>query len=59
MAPATVHNGRAEQTHTARSGVLDAAYAAIPERLVRCPPRPPVLPMAAWINNPASEEAAH
>ncbi len=27
MTPATVHHGRAEQTHAARSDVLDAAYA--------------------------------
>jgi putative transposase len=56
MTPATVHHGRAQQTHAARSAVLDAAYAATPERFVRRPPRPPALPTAAWINKPASQE---
>jgi len=38
MPPATVHHGRAEQTHAARRDVLNAAYAATPERFVRRPP---------------------
>jgi Transposase and inactivated derivatives len=59
MTPATVHHGHAEQTHTDRAAVLDAAYAATPERFVRRPPRPPALPTAAWINKPDSEEARH
>jgi putative transposase len=57
MTPADVHHGRAEQTHAARTVVLDAAYAATPERFVRRPPRPPALPTAAWINKPDSKEA--
>jgi putative transposase len=59
MTPATVHHGLAEQTHTARRGVLAAAYAARPERFVRRPPRPPALPTGAWINKPDTKEAAH
>lgn len=59
MTPATVHHGLAEQTHVARRAVLEAAYAATPERFVRRPPRPPALPTGAWINKPASEEVAH
>jgi putative transposase len=59
MTPATVHHGHAQQTHVARSQVLDAAYAATPERFVRRAPRPPALPTAAWINQPDSEEVAH
>jgi len=59
MSPATVHHGLAEQAHAARAEVLDAAYAASPERFVRRPPRPPALPGAAWINKPESEEVAH
>jgi len=58
MAPATVHHGRAEQTHAARGDVLAAAYAATPERFVRQPPRPPALPTGAWINKPDRQEAA-
>jgi len=65
MTPATVHHGHAEQTHAARAGVLDAAYAATPERFIRRPPTPPSLPGPAWINRPAEnppdarEEAGH
>jgi len=58
MTPATVHHGRAEAVHADRARVLDAAYAANPERFVRHPPRPPALPTAAWINKPKTEEAA-
>jgi hypothetical protein len=39
-----------------RRGASDhaaAAYASHPERFVRQPPRPPILPEAAWINPPA------
>jgi putative transposase len=57
MTPATVHHGHAEQTYSARRVVLDAAYAATPERFVRRPPQPPALPTAAWINKPDSQEA--
>src|SRR6266508_1043672 len=35
MTAATVHHGQAEQAHAARRAVLEAAYAAIPERFVR------------------------
>jgi putative transposase len=58
MTPAAVHHGHAEQLHTDRAHVLNAAYAATPERFVRHPPRPPALPAAAWINKPDNEEAA-
>jgi putative transposase len=53
--PADVHHGRAELVQAQRAAVLDAAYAAHPERFVRKPPTPPQLPTAAWINKP--EEA--
>ena len=59
MTPATVHRGQAELTHAARRAVLEAAYAATPERFVRRPPRPPALPTGAWINKPDSEGVAH
>jgi len=58
MTPADVHHGRAETVHADRTRVLDAAYAATPERFVRHPPRPPALPTAAWINKPNDERAA-
>jgi putative transposase len=59
MTPASVHCGHAEQLHADRARVLDAAYAATPERFVRRPPRPPALPTAAWINKPDTEAPAH
>ena len=59
MTPAAVHHGRAEAIHADRASVLDAAYAANPERFVRRPPTPPPVPAAAWINKPDSEAAAH
>jgi putative transposase len=60
MTPSTVHHGLAEQTHTARAVVLDAAYAATPQRFVRRPPRPPAPPTGAWINKPLdTEEITH
>jgi putative transposase len=58
MTPADVHHGRAETVHADRARVLDAAYAATPERFVRRPPTPPALPTAAWINKPDDERAA-
>ena len=59
MTPAAVHHGEAEEAHAARQRVLDAAYAATPERFVRGAPKPPTLPSAAWINKPDDEEVAH
>jgi putative transposase len=52
LTPADVHLGRAEQITLARGAVLDAAFAAHPERFVRKPPQPPRLPEAVWINKP-------
>ncbi len=57
--PAAVHHGQATRLHAARQSVLDAAYAARPERFVRQPPRPPALPTAVWINKPTTQEIAH
>lgn len=55
--PADVHHGLAEIVRDKRAGVLDAAYAAHPERFVRKPPAPPKLPTDTWINRP--EEDTH
>ncbi len=54
--PAAVHAGRAPEITAARAITLDAADAAHPERFVRRPPTPPVVPTAVWINPPAKEE---
>jgi putative transposase len=52
LTPADVHYGHAEQVTLARGVVLDAAYAAHPERFVAKPPQPPRPPEAVWINKP-------
>jgi len=49
--PADVHFGRAGAVREKRQGVLDAAYAAMPERF-RTPPQAPRIPQAFWINRP-------
>jgi putative transposase len=55
MTPEAVHYGRAPELTRRRAEVLTAAYAAHPERFVRKPPVPPVVPTSVWINKP--EEA--
>ena len=50
--PADVHFGRAPLIQLERARVLEAAYAAHPERFVRQLPHPPPLPGPAWINKP-------
>lgn len=53
--PADVHHGRAALVRERRAQVLDAAYAAHPERFVRKLPTPPELPAVAWINKPKAD----
>jgi putative transposase len=52
LTPEAVHYGQAATVQATRRQVLQAAYAAHPERFVRRPPEPPPLPAAAWINPP-------
>jgi putative transposase len=59
MTPFAVHHGLAGQITAARQATLLAAYARHPERFVRQPPRPPILPEAAWINPPATKTTRH
>ncbi len=54
MTPATVHNGQVERVRHARQRVLDAAYAARPERFVNGPPIVAAPATEVWINQPAS-----
>jgi putative transposase len=58
LTPADVHHGRAEQITLARGAVLDAAYAAHPDRFVGKPPKPPRLPEQVWINRPVDPSEA-
>ena len=52
MTPAMVHYGLAAAIRQNRQLVLDAAYAAHPDRFVRKPPAPLPLPKEVWINKP-------
>jgi len=52
LTPHDVFHGHAEARIQGRAAVLDAAYAAHPERFVRAPPSPAQLPAAVWINKP-------
>jgi putative transposase len=54
LTPATVHYGQAQAVLEQRQKVLQAAYAAHPERFVRGEPRVPPLPTEVWINKPSS-----
>ena len=56
LTPADVHAGRAPEITAARAVTLDTAYLAHPERFVRRPPTPPVVPAAVWINPPIAKE---
>jgi putative transposase len=53
--PASVHHGTAAEVRAQRAVTLQAAYAANPARFGRRRPVPPVLPTAAWINQPSRE----
>jgi putative transposase len=60
MSPAMVHHGLAAAVRAKRQVALDVAYAAHPERFVRRPPAPPLLPKEVWINKPLnSDEDTH
>jgi putative transposase len=62
LTPEALHYGRAPEVHAKRAAVLQAAYAAHPERFVNQVPIPPPLPTAAWINPPTlpeTEEVSH
>ena len=57
MTPETVHYGRATELTRRRSITLDAAFLANPNRFKGVTPRPPELPVAAWINPPLKKDA--
>ena len=59
LTPHDVHHSHVDERISQRARVLDAAYAAHPERFVRCPPVPRRPPATVWINppkDPATEE---
>jgi len=56
LTPEMVHYGLAERVIEGRQKTLDQAYAAHPERFVKKPPAPPMLPGKVWINPPAKPE---
>jgi putative transposase len=58
MTPAMVHYGLTETVRIQRNQVLQAAYAAHPERFTRGVPAVPVLPREVWINKPCEAFSA-
>jgi putative transposase len=56
MSPAMVHHGVAPEVRENRQLILDAAYAAHPDRFVRRPPVPLPLPKEVWINKPQNSD---
>jgi putative transposase len=47
-----VHYGLAAGSRERRAAVLEATYAAHPERFIRAKPQPSAMPTAVWINAP-------
>lgn len=56
MTPATVHYNQVDEVYEKRQRVLDAAYAAHPERFVGGRPTPPKAPEVVWINRPRDSQ---
>jgi len=52
MTPEEVHTGKADKVRRKRQAVLDAAYAAHPERFVKGGPQARAVPEEVWINKP-------
>jgi len=57
MTPAAVHFGRAQALYQQRTAVLQAAYAAHPQRFKGRLPTPPALPQIVGINLPTTHSA--
>jgi putative transposase len=55
MTPEAIHYGHADALFQQRELTLNAAFLANPNRFKGIPPRPPKLPIAAWINPPMKE----
>jgi len=57
MTPVDMHTGKAYSVREHRSFILQQAYLKHPERFVRGVPKPPAIPIAAWINKPQEKVA--
>ncbi len=55
MAPAAVHDGTAAALTEKRARTLETAFVSHPIRFKGIAPKPPALPIAAWINSPKKE----
>ena len=55
MTPQTMHYGQAGALQQVRANVLEQAFLRHPKRFKGVTPRPPALPIAAWINPPKTE----
>ena len=58
MTPYDIHHGLAQEKWQRRAQVLATAYSAHPERFPHGMPMPPRLPVAAYINRPATATSA-
>jgi len=58
LTPENIHYGQHLQVLQHRQEVLDAAYAAHPERFVKQPPKTTKPPMSVWINQPLDQQTA-
>jgi putative transposase len=59
VSPAALHFGHAHQIVVQRQAVLDKAYTVHPERFVKGPPTPALIPTEVWINKPAPQMQTH
>lgn len=57
VTPEQLHYGIAHEVVEYRQSVLEAAFETNPNRFKGNTPRPPKLPVAAWINRPSSDDA--
>ncbi len=57
VSPEQLHYGIAHEIVEYRQSVLEATFEANPNRFKGKTPRPPKLPVAAWINRPSSDDA--
>jgi putative transposase len=56
MTPEQVHYGMAQSVNAQRARVLEAGFEKNPIRFKAKMPKPSVLPKAAWINKPLTDE---